>query len=129
MFNDPISDMLTRIRNALMARKKEVAMPFSKIKMSLAKILEERGLILKAEKLEKGHGEIRIDLKYLNNQPAIICLKRVSSPSRRIYVKKDNLPKVRNNLGIAIISTPQGLMTNLEARQKNLGGELLCEIY
>lgn len=129
MFNDPISDMLTRIRNSLLARKKEVLIPFSKIKMSIAEILVREGWIAKAEKVEGLPENIKIELKYINKEPAITSLQRVSVPSRRMYVDKDHLPKVRNNLGIAIISTSQGLMTNKEAGQKKIGGELLCEIY
>ncbi len=129
MINDPISDMLTRLRNALAAKKTEVLLPFSKIKMALAEILEREGYILKAEKIEGRFGEIKIELKYVNREPAINCLKRISTPGRRIYAGKDRLPKVRNELGVAIISTSQGLMTNKEARKKKVGGEVLCEIY
>ncbi|MEK9183270.1 MAG: 30S ribosomal protein S8 [Patescibacteria group bacterium] len=129
MFNDPISDMLTRIRNGLLARKKEVAVPFSKIKMGIAEILAKEGLVLKVEKTETFPEDLKIELKYINKEPAITSLKRVSVPSRRIYVDKDHLPKVRNNLGVAILSTSHGLMTNKEAGQKKIGGELLCEIY
>ncbi|MBI5022972.1 MAG: 30S ribosomal protein S8 [Candidatus Magasanikbacteria bacterium] len=129
MFNDPISDMLTRIRNGLLARKKEVEIPFSKIKMGIAQILAKEGLILKVEKTEAFPENLKIELKYINKEPIITSLKRVSVPSCRMYVDKDHLPKVRNNMGIAIISTSQGLMTNKEAGQKKIGGELLCEIY
>lgn len=129
MINDPISDMLTRIRNALAAKKPEVLIPFSKIKMTMAEILVKSGYILKAEKEENDWGQINIELKYINDKPAIESLKRISTPGRRLYVAKDQLPKVRNDLGIAIISTSQGLMTNKEARKKKVGGEVLCEIY
>lgn len=129
MITDPISDMLTRIRNALRAKKTEVRLPFSKIKMAIAQILEKEEYVLKAEKEANSLGEIRIELKYLNSEAAISSLKRVSKPGQRIYVNKDNLPKVRNNMGMAIISTSQGLMTNKEAKKKRLGGEVLCEIY
>lgn len=121
--------MLTRIRNGLLARKKEVSVPFSKIKMGIARILEKEGWILKAEKTETFPESIIIELKYINKTPAITSLKRVSVPSCRLYVDKDHLPKVRNNMGIAIISTSQGLMTNKEAGQKKIGGELLFEVY
>lgn len=131
---DPISDMLTRIRNAQAVNKPEVVLPFSKMKMSIAEILKELDYVKNVEKIEKGgdsvnHDQIKIALKYLGNQPAISDLKRISKPGRRVYVTKDKLPNVLNSLGIAIISTPQGLMTNKEARKKSLGGEVICEIY
>lgn len=129
MINDPISDMLTRIRNALAAKKPEALIPFSKIKMTIAEILAKNGYILKIEKRENDWGEIKIDLKYINGEPAIESLKRISTPGRRVYVTKDQLPKVRNDMGLAILSTSQGLMTNKEARKKKVGGEVLCEIY
>jgi len=131
---DPIADMLTRIRNALAVRKPEVVLPFSKIKMNIAEILQQLNYINKVEKIEKGadhfnYDQIRIILKYLGKEPAITNLKKVSRPGRRVYVANDELPVVLNNLGVAIISTPQGLMTNKEAKKKNLGGEIICEIY
>lgn len=131
---DPIADMLTRIRNALAVRKPEIVLPFSKIKMNIAEILQQLNYINKVEKIEKGvdqhnHDQIRIVLKYLGKEPAINNLKKVSRPGRRVYVTNDKLPVVLNNLGVAIISTPQGLMINKEARKKNLGGEVICEIY
>ncbi|HLC90104.1 MAG TPA: 30S ribosomal protein S8 [Patescibacteria group bacterium] len=131
---DPIADMLTRIRNALAVRKPEVVLPFSKMKFTLAKILVETGYIGKAEVLEKAaseksFNEIKVTLKYLGSEPAIRNLKRISRPGRRVYAKTDKLPTVLNKLGIAIISTPRGIMTNKEARKKHLGGEVICEIY
>lgn len=131
---DPIADMLTRIRNALAVKKPEVVLPFSKIKMEIAEILKQSGYIKEVEKIEKGnndsnHDEIKIYLKYQGSQPAITSLKRISKPGRRLYVPSDKLPVVLNNLGIAIISTSQGLMTNKEAKKKKLGGEIICEIY
>lgn len=133
---DPIADMLSRVRNALAVRKEAVVLPMSKIKYQIAKILEENGWVEKVEELE-AHGrkettkfkEIRIVLKYKGKEPAISSIKRISKPGLRVYVKKTELPRVLNNLGIAIISTPQGLMTNREAKKKGLGGEVVCEIY
>ncbi|MDD4332725.1 MAG: 30S ribosomal protein S8 [Patescibacteria group bacterium] len=135
---DPIADMLTRIRNANAVRKSEVVLPMSKIKYELAKILEKEGWIIKAE-IIKGEGSknkssvfdsLKIVLKYKKSgRPAITALKRISKPGLRIYAKKNELPKVLNNLGIAIISTPQGLMTNKEAKIRGVGGEVFCEIY
>jgi len=135
---DPIADMLTRIRNASAVYKDEVVLPMSKIKYNIAKILENGGWVNKVEvinrKNEKNksskYNELKIILKYKEgHKPAIISLKRISKPGLRIYAKKDELPKVLNNLGIAIISTPQGMMTNKEARKKGVGGEVICEIY
>lgn len=131
---DPIADMLTRMRNAQAVQKVDVVMPFSKMKLSIANILKDHGYVSGVETLEINEGssvkQIRIILKYKKpHVPAIMSLKRVSTPGRRAYAKKNNLPKVLNNLGIAIISTSQGIMTADEARKRKLGGEVLCEIY
>lgn len=135
---DPIADMLTRIRNALAVKKHEVVMPMNKIKYEIAKILKDEGLIYDVE-IKESQGkknktcvfnELVVTLKYRKSgKPCVMSLQRISKPGLRIYAKKDNLPKVLNNLGIAIISTPQGLMTNKRARKKGLGGEVICEIY
>ncbi len=143
MFNDPISDMLTRIRNALLVKKPEVRFPFSKVKWNIAKILKESGYIESFDKIKsyrlKGssrkmvpanYEEIVVHLKYdAFGESSIRQLKRVSKPGRRVYVKKDRIPVVLNNLGMAIISTPEGLMSNQQARKKGLGGEVMCEIF
>lgn len=131
---DPIADMLTRIRNALAVGKPEVVLPFSKIKFAVAEILKQSGYVKKVEKIEKGtqgnkFDDMKIILKYQGTQSAITNLKRISKPGRRVYVSKDKLPVVLNSLGIAVISTPQGVMTNKDAKKNNLGGEVLCEIY
>jgi small subunit ribosomal protein S8 len=136
--SDPIADMLTRIRNASAVKKEAVVLPMSKLKYSLAKILEKDGWIEKVEKIKiqsTKNGsfmfdELKIVLKYNSNgRPKISSLKKISKPGRRIYAGKDELPKVLNNLGVAIISTPQGLMTNKEAKKIGVGGEVICEIY
>ena len=135
---DPIADMLTRIRNASAVRKSEVVLPMSKIKYEVAKILKSEGWILGAEVVKgnsKKNGnsifdELKITLKYKKSgKPAIAHIKRISKPGLKIYVGKDDLPRVINNLGIAIISTPKGLMTNKEARKMGTGGEIICEVY
>ena len=134
---DPIADMLTRIRNAQAVNKKTVVLPMSKIKYNIAKILARDGWIEKAEIVKAaakknssaGFNEIKINLKYRNDQPAISCLKKISTPGKRVYASKFELPRVLNNLGIAIISTSSGLMTNKEAKKKGIGGEVICEIY
>lgn len=135
---DPIADMLTRIRNASAVKKPEVVLPMSKIKFEIAKILKREGWILDTEVIagsgkknaSSAFDELRLVLKYKKSGRACIsCIKRISRPGLRMYSKKDTLPKVLNNLGMAIISTPNGLMTNKEARKKGLGGEIICEIY
>jgi len=127
---DPIADMLTRIRNAIAVRKQEVVIPFSKIKFEIAQILKKEGYIEKLEKKQDNFTQIRIGLKYSKDNGLVIqSLKRISKPGRRVYTGKDELPRVLNDLGIAIISTSQGLMTNREAKKRGIGGEVLCEIY
>lgn len=133
---DPIADMLARIRNAAAVHKAEVVLPASKLKFNIAKLLADSGWIAGAEIIkaneEKGSAfdELKITLKYKpDGKPAFSLLKRISKSSRRIYVGKEELPRVLNGFGIAIISTSQGLMTNKEAKKKNLGGEVICEVY
>ncbi len=135
---DPIADMLTRIRNASAVKKPEVVLPMSKIKFEIAKILKREGWILDTEVLagsgkknaSSAFDELKLVLKYKKSgRPYISSVKRISRPGLRIYSKKDALPRVLNNLGMAIISTPNGLMTNKEARKKGIGGEIICEVY
>ena len=127
---DPIADMLTRIRNAMAVKKPEVLIPFSNLKMEIARILKEGNWIESYEKQEDKFFNIKIVLKYDEaGKPAITSIKRISSHGRRVYVNKNKLPRVLNNLGIAIISTSQGLRTNKDAKKQGLGGEVLCEIY
>ena len=133
---DPISDMLTRIRNAQAVKKQEIILPMSNLKFELAKILEKDGWVIKTEVVKdeadtkNNFKDLKITLKYKKSgRPAISSIKRISKPGLRIYVGKDKLPRVLNNMGIAVLSTPQGLMTNKEARKKGVGGEILCEIY
>lgn len=135
---DPIADMLTRIRNASAVNKNEVVLPMSKVKYEIAKILEKEGWIQKVEVVKadveknktKAFDQLKIVLKYKKSgKPFIKSLKRISKPGLRIYVDKNDLPRVLNNLGMAIISTSQGMMTNKEARKTGVGGEVICEIY
>ena len=127
---DPISDMLIRIKNAQAVSRQTVNIPFSKIKFSLAKVLEKEGLIeaitTRGRKIKK---IIEIKLKYEKGQPVIEEIKRVSKPGQRIYLKKSQVKPIRQGYGLSIISTSQGLMTNKEAKKKGLGGEVLCEIW
>lgn len=128
---DPIADMLTRIRNALMVRHDSVLMPASKIKLSIAKILKEEGFITDYEVVKgKPHREIKIRLRYMdNNKPAISGLKRVSKPGLRVYVEKKEIPRVYGGLGVAIVSTSSGLRTGQQAWRQGAGGELLCYVW
>lgn len=129
---DPIADYLTRIRNAMLARHKVVEIPASNLKKGITQILFDKGYILNFKFMESHHqGTIKIALKYNpeNRQPVIRGLKRVSRPGLRQYTGVKELPSVLNGLGIAIISTSQGLMTDKEARAKNIGGEVLCYVY
>jgi len=128
---DPIADMLTRIRNAIMVRHDSVLVPASKIKLSIAKILKEEGFITDYEVVKgKPHREIKVKLRYFdNNKPAISGLKRISKPGLRLYVQKKEIPRVYGGLGIAILSTSQGLRTGQQAWRQGAGGELLCYIW
>lgn len=125
---DPIADMLTRIRNALAVSKEEVDIPASKIKIAIAKTLVDAGYISDFAVLGKDEIKpiLRVKLKYQNGQPVIVRLDRVSSPGVRNYKGKNNLPQVDNGLGVSIISTSKGVMTDQEARRAGLGGEVLC---
>ena len=124
---DPIADMLTRIRNAQMAEKIAVSMPSSKLKVAIAKVLKDEGYIEDfVVRDESGKPELDIALKYYAGRPVIGRIERVSKPGLRVYRGKDNLPKVMNGLGIAIVSTPRGVMTDRGARAANTGGEVLC---
>lgn len=130
MVTDPIADMLTRIRNAQMARHESVGIPMSKAKLSIAKILKDEGFILDYS-VVKGDPQriIKIMLKYIDNQPSIMGLERVSKPGLRLYVRRGEIPRVYGGLGIAILSTSKGIMVGREAWKKSLGGELLCFIW
>jgi small subunit ribosomal protein S8 len=129
---DPIADFLTRIRNAIMAKHRVVEVPASNIKRDITRILFDKGYILNYKFENEGpQGSIKIALKYHpeTKLPAIKSIERISSPGLRRYSGKDKLPRVLNGLGIAILSTSQGVMTDKEARQKNIGGEVICYVY
>lgn len=126
---DPIADMLTRIRNAQSADKAQVTMPASKIKASIAKVLKQEGYIADFDIAENGgKPEMTIDLKYYEGKPVIASIKRVSRPGIRTYKGKDELPQVDSGLGVAIISTPAGVMTDRAARAAGVGGEVICYV-
>ena len=126
MMTDPIADMLTRIRNAHLALHKEVSVPRSKIKLVIAQILKDEGYV---EDVLAEDANIKLTLKYSKGKPAILGLKKISKPGRRVYVGAGEIPSVQNGLGICIVSTSSGLLPGGIAREKNVGGELLCEIW
>ncbi|MBF8376871.1 30S ribosomal protein S8 [Alicyclobacillus mali] len=131
MMTDPIADMLTRIRNANLVRHEKVEVPASKVKRAIAEILKNEGYIRDAEYIQDGpQGTIRLFLKYgKNNERVITGVKRISKPGRRVYVGHEDLPRVLGGLGIAIISTSKGIMTDREARRQGVGGEVICYVW
>lgn len=128
---DPIADYLTRIRNAIKARKRTVSMPSSKMKMHISEVLKKEGFISNYSEQEEGSFRtLTVELKYNDdNQSAIEGLKRISKPGQRIYAKKDEIPRVRYGLGVSIITTSHGVMTDREAIKNNVGGEIICAIW
>jgi small subunit ribosomal protein S8 len=127
---DPIADMLTRIRNAIMASHESVLVPSSEMKLAIVKILKEEGFIDRYEVLKgKPQSMIKIHLKYTDDQPAILGLERVSKPSLRVYMDRHEIPRIYGGLGIAILSTSKGIMTGQEAWKQHLGGEILCYVW
>jgi small subunit ribosomal protein S8 len=130
MHTDPIADMITRIRNAAGAMKESVDIPASKMKISIADILQKEGYIKAYRVIDDGkQGMLRVSLKYLKSRHVISGIERVSKPGRRIYRGADEIDKVRGGLGIAIVSTPDGIMTDQKARVKNRGGEVLLRVW
>ena len=126
---DPIADMLTRIRNAQRSEKQRVAMPASKLKSAIAQVLKDEGYIEDfAVREQEGRPQLEISLKYYAGKPVIERIERVSRPGLRIYRPKDELPKVMNGLGVAIVSTSRGVMTDRKARSQGVGGEVLCYV-
>jgi len=127
--SDPIADMLTRIRNAQMVEKVSVAMPSSKVKVAIAQVLKDEGYIEDfAVKVNGAKAELQIALKYYAGRPVIERLDRVSRPGLRVYKGRNDIPQVMNGLGIAIVSTPQGVMTDRKARATGVGGEVICYV-
>lgn len=129
--SDPLGDMLTRIRNAQMARKAVVTSPASNLRANVLEVLQREGYIrgFSVSEVRKGVSELRIELKYHEGQPVIREITRVSKPGRRVYTKIKDLPRVYNGLGVAILSTPRGVMSDVEARTQNVGGEFLCKVF
>lgn len=128
--SDPIADMLTRIRNAAGARQKRVDIPLSKLKTEVARILKENHFIQDYKVLDDGrHGVLRVYMRYFEGRPVIRSVNRVSKPGRRVYRGSGTLPRVRGGLGIAIVSTPKGVMTDKQARAQNMGGEVMALVW
>lgn len=129
--SDPIADMLTRIRNAVSSRHDSAQMPSSKLKVAIAKVLKEEGFIRDYQVIPDGsRSMLRVDLSYTGRkEPVLTGIKRVSKPGLRVYVQKREIPRVLGGLGVAILSTPQGVMTGQLARQKSVGGEVLCYVW
>lgn len=125
---DPIADMLTRIRNGQAANKVAVSMPSSKLKVAIANVLAEEGYIESVKVLDGVKPELEITLKYFQGKPVVESIQRVSRPGLRIYKRKDELPKVMGGLGVAVVSTSKGVMTDRKARQAGLGGEIICYV-
>ena len=130
MNTDPVADMLARIRNALLARHEAVEIPFSRLKVRIAEILKQEGFISDFAVKDEFPGSVRVQLKYTEGRkPAIVGMKRTSRPGRRVYVRHKHIPHVLNGMGISIISTSHGVVTDRDARKQAVGGEILCEVW
>src|SRR3978361_1959045 len=129
--NDPLGDMLTRIRNAQMRRKGQVSTPGSKLRANVLDVLEQEGFIrgYSTTEYDNGRTEFEIELKYYDSEPVIKDIQRVRKPGRRVYAAVDAMPRVANGLGISIVSTPKGVMADHSARESNVGGEVLCKVF
>ena len=128
--NDPLGDLLTRIRNAQMRNKSKVTSPNSRLRESVLDVLKNEGYIRGYAVVERdGRSEIEIELKYFDGEPVIREIERVSKPGRRVYTSVKNMPRINNGLGVAIVSTPKGVMADHEARDANVGGEILCTVF
>ena len=129
--SDPIGDMIARIKNAQTRNHKKIELPSSNFKVKIADVLKNEGFIIdyKVNKKESNKADLMINLKYNSGSPVISAIERISKPGRRIFSSAQSLPKINNGLGIAIISTPKGVMTDLEARKQKLGGEIICKVF
>jgi small subunit ribosomal protein S8 len=128
---DPIGDMLTRIRNSQMRKKSKVSMPASKLRSMVLDVLENEGFIRGYSQVDYdgGRSELEVELKYYDGQPVIKEIRRVSKPGRRVYSSVKNMPTVANGLGVSILSTPTGVMSDAQARKENVGGEIICSVF
>lgn len=130
MYTDPIADMLTRIRNAVMARKESAVLPYSKFKANLAKLLEREGFVGVVSEVPGKFKSLQINLKYdKSGQPVITGIKRVSTPGQRIYLPAEKLPRTNSGLGLTVISTSKGLLSDRQARKEKVGGEVVCQVW
>jgi len=129
--NDPVGDLIARINNAQMRKKPKVSTPGSRLRVSVLEVLKNEGFIRGYAKVDHadGRSELEIELKYFDGEPVIREISRVSKPGRRVYVAVRNLPRINNGLGVAILSTPKGVMADHDARDANVGGELLCTVF
>ena len=129
--NDPVGDLIARINNAQMRKKPKVSTPGSRLRVSVLDVLKNEGFIRGYAKVDHadGRSELEIELKYFDGQPVIREMSRVSKPGRRVYVAVRNLPRINNGLGVAILSTPKGVMADHDAREANVGGEVLCTVF
>ena len=127
--SDPIGDMLARIKNAQVRNHSKVSLPSSKFKSKIADVLKAEGYIIDYKINNEKKPSIEINLKYNSGNPVINTIERISKPGRRIFSSANSLPKINNGLGIAIVSTPQGVMTDVDARKKKLGGEIICKVF
>ena len=127
--SDPIGDMLTRIKNSQMRNHKIVKLPSSKFKIKLTEVLKSEGYIVNYKVTDEKKPNIEINLKYNSGNPVISSIERISKPGRRIFSSAESLPKINNGLGIAIVSTPKGVMTDIDARKLNIGGEIICKVF
>lgn len=128
--NDPLGDLLTRIRNAQMRNKSKVSSPNSRLRESVLEVLKTEGYIRGYAVVEKdGRSEIEVELKYFDGEPVIREIERVSKPGRRVYTSVKNMPRINNGLGVTIVSTPKGVMADHDARDANVGGEILCTVF
>ena len=129
-FNDPIGDMLARIKNSLLRNHKKVMLPSSNFKIKISEVLKNEGYIIDYKVMEdEKKPNLEIMLKYNHGSPVISSIQRVSKPGRRIFSSAESLPKINNGLGIAIVSTPKGVMTDIDARKQKIGGEIICKVF
>ena len=127
--SDPIGDMLTRIKNSQMRNHKNVQLPSSKFKVKIAEVLKMEGYIIDYKVSDDKKPNLKINLKYNSGNPVISTIERISKPGRRIFSSAESLPKINNGLGIAIISTPKGVMSDIDARKQKVGGEIICKVF
>jgi len=129
--NDPVGDLIARINNAQMRKKPKISTPGSRLRVSVLEVLKNEGFIRGYTSVDHsdGRSEIEVELKYFDGQPVIRSVQRVSKPGRRVYASVDAMPRVADGLGITIVSTPQGVMADHEARERNVGGEVLCKVF